>query len=293
MSLWLDLLGATVRHVDTASFGRIRIVEAGMGRPEALFLMHGIGGHLEAYAKNVLALAEHYHVVAFDFVGHGLSDKPLDIDYTPATYARQLAELMDALGVARAHISGESLGGWVAGTFAVMYPQRIRRLVLNTTGGIPIVSEQGRRDLQNLEELSRKNVGQAPTMDSVRRRMQWLMHESNWPLLDDELVGARLALYTRPDFQKAAPRVLALLKSAGAGADAPTMIELGKLACETLFLWTRFNPIHDVEAATAACARVRGGQLCVMRADAAHWPQYEAPAEFNEVMHRFLQTGKV
>lgn len=60
MSLWLDLLGATVRHVDTASFGRIRIVEAGMGRPEALFLMHGIGGHLEAYAKNVLALSEHF-----------------------------------------------------------------------------------------------------------------------------------------------------------------------------------------------------------------------------------------
>ncbi len=144
--------------------------------------------------------------------------------------------------------------------------------MLNTTGGIPIVSEQGRRDLQNLEELSRRNVGQAPTKDSVRRRMQWLMHGANGPLLDDELVGARPALYTRPDFQKAAPRVLALLKkSPGPGADAPAMIELEKLACETLFLWTRFfNPIHDVEAATAACARVRGGQLYVMRADAAH-----------------------
>ncbi|HEY8709952.1 MAG TPA: alpha/beta fold hydrolase, partial [Burkholderiaceae bacterium] len=189
MSLWLDLLGATVRYVETPGFGRVRIVEAGAGKPEALFLMHGIGGHLEAYAKNVLALSAHYHVVAFDFVGHGLSDKPLDIDYLPATYARQLAELMDALGIARANISGESLGGWVAGTFAVMFPDRVKRLILNTTGGIPIVSEKGRRDLQNLEELSRRNVGQVPTIETVRRRMQWLMHESNWPLLDDELVG--------------------------------------------------------------------------------------------------------
>lgn len=293
MSLWMDLLGATVRYVETPSFGNIRIVEAGAGKPEALFLMHGIGGHLEAYAKNVLALSAHYHVVAFDFVGHGLSDKPLDIDYLPATYARQLGELMDALGIARAHISGESLGGWVAGTFAVMCPFRVKRLILNTTGGIPIVSEKGRRDLQNLEELSRRNVGQVPTIETVRRRMQWLMHESNWPLLDNELVGSRLAIYLRPDFQQAAPKVLALLKSADAGAGAPVMIELGKLACDTLFFWTRFNPIHDLEAATAACAQVHGGQLYVMHADAAHWPQYEAPAEFNAVVHRFLQTGKV
>jgi len=293
MSLWLDLLGATVRHVETPTFGRVRVVEAGMGRPEPLLLMHGIGGHLEAYAKNVLALSADYHVVAFDFVGHGLSDKPLDIDYLPATYARQLGELMDALGIARAHISGESLGGWVAGMFAVMFPSRVKRLILNTTGGIPIVSEKGRRDLQHLEELSRRNVGQVPTLDTVRMRMQWLMHESNWPLLDDELVGSRLAMYLRPDFQRAAPKVLALLKAADSGAGAPQMIELGKLGRETLFLWTRFNPIHDLEAATAACAQVPGAQLYVMRADAAHWPQYEAPDEFNTVVRGFLQTGTV
>lgn len=293
MSLWLDLLGATVRHVETPSFGHIRIVEAGMDKPEALLLMHGIGGHLEAYAKNLLALSADYHVVAFDFVGHGLSDKPLDIDYLPATYVRQLSELMDALGIVRAHISGESLGGWVAGTFAAMFPFRVKRLVLNTTGGIPIVSEKGRRDLQHLEELSRRNVGQVPTLDTVRRRMQWLMHESNWPLLDDELVGSRLTMYLRPDFQRAAPKVLALLKSADSGASATGMIELGKLGCETLFLWTRFNPIHDLEAATAACAQVPGAQLYVMRADAAHWPQYEAPDEFNAVVRQFLQTGSV
>jgi HOMODA hydrolase len=123
--------------------------------------------------------------------------------------------------------------------------------------------------------------------------MQWLMHESNWPLLDDELVGSRLAIYLRPDFQRAAPKVLALLKSADSGAGAPVMLDLGKLACDTLFLWTRFNPIHDLESANAACAQVPGGQLHVMRADAAHWPQYEAPAEFNTVVHQFLQTGKV
>lgn len=293
MSLWLDFFGAEVRYVNTPSFGRVRIAEAGVGRPQSLFLMHGIGGHLEAYAKNLMALSDRYHVVAFDFVGHGLSDKPTDIEYLPSTYARQLAELMDALGIEQAHLSGESLGGWVAGVFAVMHPQRVERLVLNTAGGIPIVTEQGRRDLQVLAELSRKNVGQAPTLQSVRARMQWLMHESNWPLLDDELVGTRLAIYQRPDFQQAAPKVLALLKLAESEAGQATMIELEKLDCETLFFWTKYNPVHDVESAASACARVKRGQLYVARADAAHWPQYEAPAEFNRVIDQFLQTGAV
>jgi HOMODA hydrolase len=70
------------------------------------------------------------------------------------------------------------------------------------------------------------------------------------------------------------------------------MVNLEKIACDTLFLWTRDNPIHDVPAAEAACARTPKGQLYVMKADAAHWPQYEAPEEFNSVMRKFLATGQ-
>lgn len=291
MSLWLDFLGAEIRYVDTPSFGQVRIAEAGKEHGEALFLMHGIGGHIEAYAKNVVALADRYHVVAFDFVGHGLSAKRTDIDYRPITYAAQLAELMDVMGVESAHISGESLGGWVAGVFAARYPRRVKRLVLNTAAGIPIVSEKGYRDLQELDELNSKNFGKPPTSETVRLRMQWLMHESNWHLVDDELVGSRLALYQRPEFQKSAPLVFAMVKRQEADLVAD-MIPLESLACETLFFWTRYNPIHDLEAAEAACARVPDGKLYVMKAAAAHWPQYEAPEEFNAVMRRFLASGE-
>lgn len=293
MSLWLDFLGAEIRYVDTPKFGRFRIAEAGKENAETLFLMHGIGGHLEAYAKNVVALAETFHVVAFDFLGHGLSEKRDDIDYIPSTYAEMLADLMDTLGVESAHISGESLGGWVAGLFAVRYPQRTKRLILNTAGGIPIVSEKGKQDLRDLDELNRKNFGKAPTMESVRQRMQWLIHESNWDLLDDELIGSRLALYTRSDFQKSAPHVFSLLKRTQELAEKGEMLPLEQVGVDTLFFWTRDNPIHDVAAAEAACARTPGAQLYIMAANAAHWPQYEAPAEFNSVVTKFLLEGRV
>lgn len=293
MSIWLDFLGAEIRFVELPTYGATRIAEAGRGNPQALILMHGIGGHLEAYAKNVVALSEHFHVIAFDYVGHGLSAKKLDIEYSIRDYAEQLRELMDALGIEKAHISGESLGGVVTGAFAVAYPDRILRAVFNTTGGIPIVSEKGRQDLKALGELSAQNAGKQPTYESVLARMQWLLYEGNWDLLNEELVGSRLAIYARADFQASAPLVYARLRRVNQEGAKPDMIELERVACESLFLWTTHNPIHDVAAAEAALPRLRHGQLYVMKKQAGHWPQYESPDEFNRVMVAFLKAGQV
>lgn len=292
MSIWLDFLGAEIRYVDLPTYGSTRIAEAGRGKPEALILMHGIGGHLEAYAKNVVALGEHYHVIAFDYVGHGLSAKKLDIEYSISDYVEQLRELMDALGIERTHISGESLGGVVTGGFAARYPERVLRAVFNTTGGIPIVSDKGRQDLKNLAELSARSSGQQPTYDSVLARMQWLLYEGNWDLLNDELVGSRLAIYSRPDFQASAALVYGRLRKVNEGG-TPDMIELDKVQCDSLLLWTSHNPIHDVAAAEAALPSLAKGQLYVMKKLAGHWPQYESPEEFNQVMVEFLSTGRI
>lgn len=293
MSLWLDFLGAEIKYIQTPSFGSIRVAESGKGNTEALVLLHGIGGHIEAYAKNVVALGKEFHVVAIDFVGHGLSEKRTDIDYIPSTYAALVAEVMDVLDIESAHVHGESLGGWVAGVFAARYPKRIKRLVLNTTAGIPVVSEKGHQDLRDLDELNKRNFGKAPSIESVRLRMQWLMHESNWHLLDDELIGSRLALYQLPEFQKSAPLVFRLLDRHEELSERNEFLPVEELQCDTLFFWTRYNPIHDIPAAEAACARNSRAQLYVMKADAAHWPQYEAPEEFNAVMIHYLKTGEV
>ena len=288
MTLWTDFFGAEIRYVSTPGFGRTRIAEAGRGNAEALFLMHGIGGHVEAYARNVVALADQYHVIALDFVGHGLSEKKIDIDYTPDTYAEQLRELMDALGIDKAHVSGESLGGWVTGKFAVRHPNRVKRLILNTSAGLPVVTDKGRQDLANLIELSKRSAGQQPTYDAVLARMKWLMHENNWGLLTEELVGTRLRIYSDPESQKTAP----LIQRHISRNNVDDFIAFEKLSAETLFLWTRDNPVHDVAAAEAACARTPKGSLYVMNADSAHWPQYEAPDEFNAVVRSYLATGK-
>jgi HOMODA hydrolase len=285
MSLWLDLLGAEIRFVDTPSFGRVRIAEAGRGKEPLLFL-HGIGGHLEAYAKNVVPLAADFHTIAYDYVGHGLSSlRPFD---SPLVLVEHLRELLDVLGIPRANLSGESLGGWVSGHFAVLHPDRVKRIMLNTAAGIPIATEKGRADLEALKALSAKNVQQTPTMESVRARMHWLFHPNNHAMVDDELVGTRLRFYLQPEMREVMPKVLSMIPR-----HDEFLIPLEQVRCETLFLWTADNPVHDVESARRACAQVAHGQFYLMKSDAAHWPQYEAVEEFNAVARKFFATGRI
>jgi len=286
MSLWLDMLGTEIRYVQTKNFGRIRIAEAGKKGAETIFFQHGINGHLEAYAKNLVALSREFHVIAFDYVGHGLSDKP-EIEYTPPVLAEQLGELMDALGLESAHLSGESLGGWVSALFAAKYPQRVKKLMLNTAGGLPVVSEKGKADLQNLIALNERNVHNVPTETSVRARLEWLMHEKNRHLVNEELLALRLNIYLRPETRAVAPIINRIINR-----HDEFLIPLEKIKCPTLFLWTVDNPIHDLETARASVARVPGSQLYVMKGDSAHWPQYEVPEEFNSVTAEFFRDDR-
>jgi len=287
MSLWLDMLGTEIRYVQTRNFGSIRVAEAGKGNPETIIFQHGLNGHLEAYAKNLMALSKDFHVIAFDYVGHGLSSKP-EVDYTPYLLADQLGELMDAMGIERAHLSGESLGGWVSAIFATQHPERVGRLMLNTAGGLPIMTDKGRQDLRTFIDLNKRNIDNTPSYESVQARMHWLMHENNRHLVDDELVDLRLGIYLRPESRAVLPRLNRIIEF-----HDDHLIPLEKLPAGTLFLWTRDNPIHDMPTVEAAQAKVPGSILYVMKGDAAHWQQYEAIDEFNSVATRFFKTGRV
>lgn len=282
MSLWQDFLGSTTQYVDTANFGRIRVVEAGPKDAPVILFQHGIGGHLEAYSKNLVALSDQFRCIAFDYVGHALSSR-IAMEYTPPVLAEQVRELMDAMGIARAHLSGESLGGWVSGFFAAKYPQRVLKLMLNTGAGIPIVSEKGRADMLDLMERSKKAAGLAPSYEMVKHRIEWLIHPDNHHLVTDELINLRLHFYRMPEGREVTPMVNRMLPR-----HDEFLLPLETLSVPTMLLWTRDNPIHDLECARAAAARIPGAELYVMEADGAHWPQYEAPDEFNRVARRFF-----
>ena len=130
ISIWGELADTDheLRHVDVRGV-RTRVLRAGSG-PD-LVLLHGTGGHLEAYARDIAGLAADFRVTAYDMVGHGWSALP-DRPYTIDVLTDHLTGLMDALEIDAAYLSGESLGGWVAAWAAAHHPERVGRLVLNT-----------------------------------------------------------------------------------------------------------------------------------------------------------------
>jgi len=102
------------------------------GSGEPLVLIMGLGGGHGAWFFQIRAFKKFYQVITFDNRGIGKTDKPSE-SYTIKTMADDTIDLMDYLGVDKAHILGVSLGGMIAQEVAINYPQRVRKLVLGCT----------------------------------------------------------------------------------------------------------------------------------------------------------------
>jgi pimeloyl-ACP methyl ester carboxylesterase len=107
--------------VKTKSHGRIHYRETGKG--PVLMLMHTNGGSAHQYETLAPLLAKHFRVISWDMPGHGDSDR-IQRHYSMEDHARAMAELMTALKIKAAHISGASVGGSVTLAFASLFPTR-------------------------------------------------------------------------------------------------------------------------------------------------------------------------
>ncbi len=92
-----------------------------------VILLHGGGGYIELWKSNILELAQHHRVYAFDMVGAGRSDKP-NAEYTFDFMARFTRDFMAALNIHHASLIGTSAGGGVALTFALKFPELLDKL---------------------------------------------------------------------------------------------------------------------------------------------------------------------
>jgi 2-hydroxy-6-oxonona-2,4-dienedioate hydrolase len=282
ISLWAELADVDheLRHVDVDGV-RTRVLRAGSG-PD-LILLHGTGGHLEAYARDIAGLAADFRVTAYDMVGHGWSDLP-DKPYTIDVLSDHLLGLMDALDIGSAHLSGESLGGWVVAWTAAHHPDRVERLVLNTPGNIADKPEV----MVRMRESTLAAV-RDPSDETVRRRVEFLFHHKE--MVTDELVNLRRAVYSRPGFLQAITNTLVLQDPEVRKDFAWRPGWVGQVTAPTLLLWTDNDPTGGLDEAELLLRWLPDARLHVIT-DAGHWPQWEKPDEFLRAHHDFLILGK-
>ncbi len=118
----------------TTVFGR-KICYYDIGSGPTLVLVHGLGGDADQWAFCFQALSASHRVVALELLGFGRSDKP-NITYRIAGFVEVLEGFLQALAIERASLLGHSLGGWIVAAFALQFPDRVHRLILNDACGI-------------------------------------------------------------------------------------------------------------------------------------------------------------
>ncbi|MGY1662224.1 alpha/beta fold hydrolase [Geodermatophilus sp. SYSU D00705] len=266
----------SVEHIDVGPW-RTRVLQAGSG--EALVLMPGTGGHLEAYAHNIGPLSEHFRVIAYDYPGHGYTTLATS-DLELPDYVEHLAGLLDVLGVSRAHLSGESLGGWVALKFAAAHPDRTGRLVLNTPGGTMARPEV----MERIRSLSQA-AADDPSDANIRARLEWLMADPT--TVTDELVAIRRTIYDRPGFAESMRHLLCLQDPETRRRNLVTDEELAAVPHGAMVIWTSDDPSGPAGVGMDMAEKIPGGRFEFIDG-AGHWPQWEQRATFNQLVIDWL-----
>lgn len=279
-SVWSDLTGSSFSQGYIEAGGiRTRYMMSGSPDKPLLLLLHGVGGHAEAYSRNLGPHGEHFFTVAIDMLGHGWTDKP-KADYVVADYARHVLDVMRALGRDRALISGESLGGWVATYLAVHHPDAVERLVLNTAGGWTAHPEV----MARLKGLSIEAASD-PSWARIATRLEFLMCDKT--MVSDDLIETRRAIYAQPGFGETMRQIMRLQDM---DVRRPNMIseaQYRSITAPTLVVWTSHDPTASPEEGRQIADMIPGARYVVMN-QCGHWPQFEDAEQFNALHIAFM-----
>jgi len=279
-SVWTDLRNVSFSQgfIDAGGV-RTRYISSGSSDKPLLLCLHGVGGHAEAYSRNFGAHGEHFWTVAIDMLGHGWTDKP-PIDYQVKDYAGHVLDVLKALGRKSAHITGESLGGWVASHLAVHHKEVVERLVLNTAGGWTAHPEV----MARLKSISNQAAAD-PSWERIKGRLEFLMYDHS--KVTDDLIETRRAIYAQPGFADTMKRIMCLQEMELRRQNMITEDQYRSIVAPTLVVWTSHDPTATPEEGRQIASMIPDSRYVVMN-QCGHWPQYEDADEFNRLHLDFL-----
>ncbi|KPM50922.1 alpha/beta hydrolase [Frankia sp. CcI49] len=276
-------------HRVPTALGEIAVAEAGDG--PVLVMLHGGGpgaSGVSNYHQNLPALTDHFRVVLPDQPGFGGSYRPTESDLAArsitAITAVALLQALDALGVDRFHLLGNSLGGAAALALAQQHPDRVEKLVLMAPGGgwLPF----GPTPTEGQKEMFRYYQGGGPSEKKMAAFIRTMVFDHRQ--FGEDVVRARyeasldeshIAFY---HFYNAA--------FARRGGMDPLWRDLHRITAPTLLLWGRDDRTITLEGAQIMLKQIRDVQLHVF-GRCGHWVQLERAREFERLVTDFLRAA--
>ena len=268
------------RFVQTPDW-KIRYYEAGQGHP--LILIHGSGPGATGwsnFSRNIEALAANFHVYALDMPGWGESDPCTKetLDHVGAT-----VQFMDALGLDKAALVGNSMGGSVALAVAVDHPERVSHVITMGPGSSPTprLFSAGDGPTEGLKYL--QQAYRIPTPEAMQALVNIMVYDKSFAT--PELCQAR------SDAANACPEHLAnfldmLAKGGPINRWAP-MDRLMQMQIPTLLIHGRDDRVVPYEHSLVLCAHIPNSRLVLMNR-CGHWAMIEHAEEFNRMVTDFV-----
>jgi pimeloyl-ACP methyl ester carboxylesterase len=263
-----------------ADIGWIKIHYHDVGAGEPVVLLHGGGPGASSWSNFVLnigALAEHFRVIALDMPGYGKSG-PIVIkdEPRPDVSARAVRDVLDVLGLERAHVVGNSMGGATALTYAVNYPERTGKVVMMGAAPIgqglmftPMLPTYGIRALFD--------VFMEPTFESFRKMFDLMVYDSS--SVPDDVLKARVSAMDETHRRN-------FIESMS-GAQRNLLPELPNVDAPVLLIHGRNDTMCPLELSLALLPLLKNSQLHVFN-KCGHWAQYEHAEKFNRMVVDFL-----
>jgi pimeloyl-ACP methyl ester carboxylesterase len=249
---------------------KIRYVEAGSG--PTVILLHGLGGSGQSWMFSVGPLAEKFHVVVPDQIGFGTSDKPF-INYSIRTYVDFLAEFYKQLKIERATLVGHSMGGWIAATFTISFPEKVDRLVLADAAGYAPPANFDYKSLYSLNPSTREG------MKALAAKVFFNKSFTTEAMID-QLLAQRMAAgdgYT----------INSLIESIGRNEEFLDG-KLDRIKTPTLIIWGGEDGLVLLTDGERFNKDIANSKLIIFNR-CGHFPQLEKAGEFNAALLEFLK----
>lgn len=243
-----------------------------------VILIHGSGPGVSAWANWSRAIpypAEHFHVFAYDQIGFGYTELPQENNYGLEQWTEHLLSFMHSVGISKAHLVGNSMGGAVALAAAVKHPEAVDRLVLMGAMGVRFPLSEGINAVW----------GYTPSVTNMRRLLDIFAY--NRDLVTDDLAELRYKASIRPGMQEAFSSMFPAPRQQGVDALAAYEDRLGEIHAPALVIHGRDDCVIPLATSEKLLHALDNVQLHVF-GHCGHWTQIEHAATFNHLVQDFL-----
>ena len=265
------------QYVTLPNGHRIHYLDQGSG-PVVVFL-HGSGsgacGHSNFKGNYPELVAQGFRVILPDLIGYGYSDKPADVEYPLAFFIECVKQTLDAIGVTRYTLIGNSLGGAIAIGFALQHPQNVDKLVLMAPGG---VEEQAAYfTMPGMAMMKELFLSPTPVTRAAMKEFFIKAFVIDPSCVDDQLVDERWSL-----MQTQNPQVVKTMK-------VPDMTaRLGEINCPALGFWGMNEQMMPESGILKLAKGIRKLRM-ILVPQCGHWVMIEHRALFNRMTLDFLR----